>query len=696
MIDIYVTLEEAAELESLEYHTIVMRIQRGGLYKTKKIADTINGGRERVLVSLSSLSAKARRLYRERQKVDVNKCNELDADSMPWYCAVEWGWYKEHYNRHYQQAIAMAKHVKDCVDYVGKDKTEYIRDYAVELGISERTLQRRIKDYTEASAWAIELGKDGKNYEYIRVLALCPKPRESKGRIALNAEMKALIENIWFDPDFAMNLCKYAKLYRMFMEQAELKGWETENLPSYDTVIRYIKDIRYTTDNARVLVSKGLREFKRTSMVKARRDLTTLKVMELVVADTHTFDCFVEVTSANGKKRAVKPCLVGFMDMRSRALVGWSICEIPNAQIIKETLIHMVMEKKNKANPFSGVPRILLIDNGKDYTAECLTGRSRKIRVSIDEDTKGFYTEMGIEKDMRSLPYQAWTKGQIERFFGGVCEDFTKGIKSYTGTLTGSTTGAKVKKDIKRMFERGELQSIEDFAASFEYWVLNVYSKRKHSGLKEQKEKYLTPAEVYTNEERYYKPAPPMDYLERIAMVKEHKKVYATGIKLLGCEYMAEELFSYINAQKGVTIRYMPGDVRTIKVYDAQTDRFICEARNATILNPLAPISDKTLESHIKAQKRQERAAREIIAMGQLSYEKRMTVEAMENKDKAVVLPELANGKQKAVALPVKDKNYIKDKRNEEEMEKQRQAESDAWMRKQAESVFEELRRLGG
>lgn len=51
----------------------------------------------------------------------------------------------------------------------------------------------------------------------------------------------------------------------------------------------------------------------------------------------------------------------------------------------------------------------------------------------------------------RALPYQPRTKGQIERFFGGVCSRFSKQFSSYTGTLTGSRTDAKIPKDIQKM-----------------------------------------------------------------------------------------------------------------------------------------------------------------------------------------------------------------------------------------------------
>ena len=41
-------------------------------------------------------------------------------------------------------------------------------------------------------------------------------------------------------------------------------------------------------------------------------------------------------------------------------------------------------------------------------------------------------------------------------------------MKSYTGTLTGSKTSGKVQRDIKKMLEKGQLLTIEEFAEKFE------------------------------------------------------------------------------------------------------------------------------------------------------------------------------------------------------------------------------------
>lgn len=49
-------------------------------------------------------------------------------------------------------------------------------------------------------------------------------------------------------------------------------------------------------------------------MLKGKRDATSLKVMEYVVGDEHTFDFWVQWTAPNGKVKAVRPKLVAWLD----------------------------------------------------------------------------------------------------------------------------------------------------------------------------------------------------------------------------------------------------------------------------------------------------------------------------------------------------------------------------------------------
>lgn len=313
-------------------------------------------------------------------------------------------------------------------------------------------------------------------------------------------EQKAIIENIWFDKRFAANLGTIEMLYERFELEAERREWE--EYPSIKTVARYIKFLmgQRGAESARFLAANGTREWKNKRMMKGKRDATSLQVMEYVVGDEHTFDFWVQWTAPNGKIKAVRPKLVAWLDMRSRAIIGDVACVNANSQTLKESLVKMIY-----SNP-GGVPHILHVDNGKDYTAEVMTGENRKNRkhrkidldFAFDSETVGFYQSIGIQEVGRSLPYQPWDK-PIERFFSTVCSKFSKWFESYTGTLTGSKTYAKRQKDIDQMLERGELLTMEEFFEVWTEWKNTKYHTRKHRGLSDAGEKWVTPIEMFEN-----------------------------------------------------------------------------------------------------------------------------------------------------------------------------------------------------
>lgn len=672
MPETYIPIEKAAVLEGIEYHTLYRKIQRSESYATKTIPAE-NGGKDRVMVALASLSTKAIRTYQVKQEIEVksfiDEVESTDGDEdEAWYVGADLNKYMKKYSDKFYKSVEMANRIREYLEFKGDDKTQYTEDYARKLGMSGRNFRRKVDKYLEGCAWAIEMTEhDGKNYDFYKILALCPRPRERK-QIALTDEMRAIIENIWFDKTFAANHRKQTKLYVIFQKVAESKGWIL--LPSYPTVNRYINDLMRKFSNEHVLADQGIRELKRTKMIKRRRNTAMLKVMELVQGDAHTFDCWVKITRPNGHVTAVKPYLAGLIDTRSRCLPGWAICEVPNSDVIKQTLMHMIYPKKN--NPIEGVPRFILIDNGKDWTAQTLTGRNRKERVSLDGEIKGFFKSIGIEDDKRSLPYQAWTKAQIERFFGTLCYDFTSEFESYTGTLTGSKTIGKIKKDIKGMLKRDELLSIEEFAALFDKWLNEVYHMRGHKGLKEQKENDPRPMSVYQEADRYYKAAPPMEYARVLLMQSDERTVYTVGIKMDNGYYHNEALGRHIG--KKVDIRFSLNDPGVVHVYDKEDGSKICEAFLDKGLNPIAPKCDAELVEHMQVQHRQVRSIKQNLLYLQTSYEERQQLaqdskqssKKVQKSQRKVILPELTEEAPKVVSLP-DDKQYkaeVKNRKN--------------------------------
>lgn len=686
LLESYITIDEAAKLEGVKYMTLYMKIQRNQEeYKTKTIPSE-NGGKDRLLVSVESLSKKARRTYKAQNDV-------IDEENTPWYVGCDFNWYKESYKKYFYEAIELSKHVEEYINFEGKGKTALAKKLAKKCGMSSRTFLVRVKEYIEAGAWANKMQEaSNKNYDYFKILALCRKPREKNTFPSMTDEVKAMVDNIFYSKGFQENNQPITNLYEELEYMAKLEDME---IPSYDTVWRYVKQIiKEDGEGASVLVGKGTRQWKNQYMIKRKRDTGNLKVMEVLQGDVHSFDCWVAVKRPNGKMQAIRPALVAWMDMRSRTLVGWAIAEHPDSQIIKKSLINVIYPKKNKALPY-GVPKYLLIDNGKEYTAEALTGRPRKIRVTLDADTKGFYRSIGIEDDMRSLPFQPWSKAQVERFFGTVCQKFSKRMNSYTGTLSGQKTSAKVKKDIKGMLEAGELLDIEEFSQKFEEWVAKNYHTRKHGGLKEQGEESPIPIDVFNSAERYFKAAPPLDYTLSLLMKSEERKVTSMGIKITRggkpIYYQHQDLDVYINQR--VDIRYHPEDITKIFVYDKEGNK-ICEAASYELLRIAPKVSEKGFIEHNKDQKRQLRNEKDRIKYRQMSYEERLQreKELLENADKKIVTPELSGEKQKITSIP-EDKQYKDEIKGK--TKKSTTKQKNEYFERQAAKALAALRKLG-
>lgn len=274
MTGTFLTLEQAAELEGIGYEAMKKRVQRNpSQFKTSIESAHENGGKERVLVELVSLSKKARRAYRASRKVAEEPLPEAGSGIPPWYVDIDLNWYIETYKRQYYEAVELAKQIEEFVAYGSRERTAYSLEFAERLGTSQRTLYRHAEDYLAAQAWARRMEKEeGRSFEYFTVLALCRKPRQTNTFPSISEEQRAVIENIWFDERFAANEGTVEMLYTKLKSEAVLRGWPT--LASYATIARYIgyMMVDECAESAYYLASKGTRAWRNAKMVKGKRD----------------------------------------------------------------------------------------------------------------------------------------------------------------------------------------------------------------------------------------------------------------------------------------------------------------------------------------------------------------------------------------------------------------------------------------
>lgn len=692
MEEIYISMKEAAELENMLYRSFMKLVSRreckGEIILRKEQEPA--GGKVRKYIRLSDLSRKAQKSYEALQKLEEPELEGGDIivenlkQEEPWYLDIDVNWYIENYKTAYYRAVELSRILQDIINYSDTDKTEYIIKKAGELGMSQRTLYRNIDKYLEATGWSLKMLKEtGANYDYYKILCLCRKPKDSNTFPTFTPEVRQKINNIWFDKDFARNEGKRQMLYDRLLQISAANGWP---IPSYQSVCRYISHLMSDgkMESAYFLASKGDKEWKNRRMVKALRDTRSLQVMEVLLGDEHTFDCWVSYKLPNGKVTAIKPKLVAWIDARSRMVLGDIICKDANSQILKQSLIKVLYSTPG------GMPRYLNIDNGKDYTSEEMGGvkryptREEKEKYAgFDEVKKGFYHTIGIEDYHRSRPYEPWTKSEVERLFKTVCDGFSRWFKSYTGTLTGSKTSAKINKDIQKLLDQGKLLTVEEFYEKWNHYLYNVYAVKVHRGLKSQGEAYCKPLELFENGERYEKALPPKSFALLQLMKSERARVYNVGIRKFGQVYNHPDLIYYMD--KKVDIKYDPEDVTKLLVFDAEDGHMVCEAESQELLKIAHRVPQEALEKHIKLQKQQLKDVREKLKEMTLPLDERIAGAAEANTIVGNMMIEGQGKPKKVIKLP-EERSY------REVKQATRQSE---YIAKQGLEALEKLRNMG-
>lgn len=118
MAEVYVTLGEAAELERVKYNTMVKRVLRKQESFVTKTEKSENGGKDVVLVAVSSLSKQARNAWKEREKLKSfteefpDKKEDEQKPEVPWYVNTDVDWYIENYKERYYKAVELEKFIE--------------------------------------------------------------------------------------------------------------------------------------------------------------------------------------------------------------------------------------------------------------------------------------------------------------------------------------------------------------------------------------------------------------------------------------------------------------------------------------------------------------------------------------------------------------------------------------------------------
>lgn len=342
-------------------------------------------------------------------------------------------------------------------------------------------------------------------------------------------------------------------VYYLLESAAKENNWK---IPSLATMQRIAKqDI---PEGVKKLRREGKKSFYDNVQTFTRRDPDSIQAGQVYVGDHYRFDFFVWTGSS-----WVRPWLTAWLDMRSHKLVGWYISLSPNTDTIIAAFAEAALD------PAIGLPRDILVDNGRDYCSHRFAGRGARGKKLTEDDKKALKAEgKMVETLMDRLKIKAHfaivenaRAKVIEREFRNIVEWFSKRMPTYCGRNPDErpeALKAKLKSDKYHDLTLDKLQSL------FPDWARHVFNKRvSQKGAGRQGE---CPDETFARTRLPVRTAD-VSVMQLFFMKQTNPfKVGRNGITFQGREYYWAD--SVLYKGKYVYIRCRPENPETIWLYN--------------------------------------------------------------------------------------------------------------------------------
>lgn len=367
----------------------------------------------------------------------------------------------------------------------------------------------------------------------------------------------------------------------------KLKEQGQSFIPADITFRRYAKWFKDNNYDKWVLARDGEKALSDKVEPYIKRDASLLDVGDILIADGHKL-AFQVINPFTGK-----PCratLVGFLDWKSTALVGYEIMLEENTQCIASALRNAIIN-------LDMIPKIVYQDNGRAFRAKYFT------------DDKGFgelgfyglYAKLGIET-VFARPYNARSK-VIERFFKEFQEGFEKLMPSYVGSsITNKPAYLKRNEKFHSNLHNDYIPTIEETIKMIDMWLKFKNSQPCTNAPN------MTIAEVLENRK---KQNIDKSLLDDLMLATEVKTIQRNGVRFLNCDYFDERLYGL---RGKVLVKYNLFDLTNVKVFTPKGE-YLCTAERVTETHPMAKIlgTVEDLEDYKQKIQKQQKLKRKTI-----------------------------------------------------------------------------------
>lgn len=342
----------------------------------------------------------------------------------------------------------------------------------------------------------------------------------------------------------------------------KLKDQGQSFIPADITFRRYAKWFKDNNYEKWILARDGEKALSDKIEPYIKRDASLLEVGDILVADGHKL-AFQVINPFTGK-----PCratLVGFLDWKSTALVGYEIMLEENTQCIASALRNAIIN-------LDMIPKVVYQDNGRAFRAKYFTDDKGFTELGF----QGLYSKLGIET-VFARPYNARAK-VIERFFKEFQEGFEKLLPSYIGSNVANKPAYMMRNEkFHKSWHNEYIPTIEETIKMIDMW-LNFKNSQQCPNAPNK-----TIAEVLT--ERKMQNID-INTLDDLMLATEVKTIQRNGIRFLNCDYFDERLYGF---KSKVLIKYNLFDLTSLKVFTTKGE-YLCTAERVTETHPMAKI----------------------------------------------------------------------------------------------------------
>jgi len=372
----------------------------------------------------------------------------------------------------------------------------------------------------------------------------------------------------------------------------EKPGTTAETFPSVSAFHRALQN-QY--DKSVIYMARyGQQAWNRRYAAYIERDYFSLPAGECWVSDHAQIDVLVMAGD-----KIVAPWLTAWRDLKTGKFLGWFLhAEAPNSDHIFQAFYTAAMQY--------GLPKHVLIDNGKDYRSKDFAGGRRKPKPEIDEEkARPMLLLLGIEPHF-ALPYNAQTK-PIERDFLKIKEWFSKAHVGYRG-------GDVIERPERLAAEvkAGSLIDFEQLETGLDRFITEILNKTVSVG-KALRGRF--PDQAWAEEFKTRR-AVRRDALMLFCMrTSENYTIGRNGIRdsKLGISYWGE----WMKGAKGDLV-YMRRDPKAFQdawVFDAKTNAYIGQAALGTAVPVLAQtdVERQTLKTEMARKNRDRKITKQKV-----------------------------------------------------------------------------------